>query len=356
MSHYIDDVVGTASCSKIKLHNFANFVNNFHQNLKFTWATSDDQLPFLDLSLKPTAQGLATTIHYKETDSHSHLTYSSSHPVHQICSDENDFNNKTRKWLLSSYTTTILQQSSIWALQHVCTISQEAATWPSDGASTNKEVIPLILTFNPTNIHAKNILTKNFELLKSDPQTMEIFCSSRGLGVYPRNSNLKTPWSTAIFSPVWLLGKTQMEPFSVAIHIIRPAPTSIQWPRSTPLVDRWQFDRSSHVPLVTSSTSLLVVHAPCVTSAKLDVGSATDSASISDQWKKKADLPIATDDMMVSMVRTGFRDTLQPCSAQGRLIFKCQTLQPGGMNIDFSFIYTFSAQPALLQYGNIRAI
>ena len=65
--------------------------------------------------------------------------------------------------------------------------------------------------------------------------------------------------------------------------------------------------------------------------------------------KKKADLPVAkifsspkhtTDDMMVymSVVRTGFRNTVQRRSAEGPLIFKCQTLQPRGMNIDLSFI------------------
>ena len=63
--------------------------------------------------------------------------------------------------------------------------------------------------------------------------------------------------------------------------------------------------------------------------------------------KKKVDLSVAkhfsslghtTDDMIVSVVRTGFRDTAQRRSAEGPLIFKCQTLQPRGMNIDFSFI------------------
>ena len=101
---YIDDIAGAASCSKNELGNFAEFINNFHPSLKFTWAISDNQLPFLDLLLKPTPQGLTTSIHYKETDSHSYLTYTSSRPVRcknsvpysqflrlkRICSDEND--------------------------------------------------------------------------------------------------------------------------------------------------------------------------------------------------------------------------------------------------------------------------
>ncbi|CAH3199466.1 unnamed protein product [Porites evermanni] len=75
---YIDYIT---ACSKNELDNFAEFINNFHPSLKFTWAISDNQLPFLDLLLKPTPQGLSTSIHYKETDSHSYLTNTSSHPV-----------------------------------------------------------------------------------------------------------------------------------------------------------------------------------------------------------------------------------------------------------------------------------
>ena len=51
---YIDDIAGAASCSRNELDNFAEIINNFHLSLKFTWAISDNQLPFLDLLLKPT--------------------------------------------------------------------------------------------------------------------------------------------------------------------------------------------------------------------------------------------------------------------------------------------------------------
>ena len=78
---YIDDITGAASCSKKENDNFAEFINNFHPSLKFTWAISDKQLPSLDLLLKPTPQGLTTSIHYKETNSNSYLTNTSSHPI-----------------------------------------------------------------------------------------------------------------------------------------------------------------------------------------------------------------------------------------------------------------------------------
>ena len=78
------DIVGAASGIKEELEDFSTFVNNFHPSLKFTWAISDDKLPFLDLYLTPSSNLLITTIHYKETDSHSYLNYSSSHPVRKV--------------------------------------------------------------------------------------------------------------------------------------------------------------------------------------------------------------------------------------------------------------------------------
>ena len=53
----------------------AHFVNDFHPSHNFTWVISDVQLPFLDLRLKPTSDRLLTSIHYKETDTHSYLNY-----------------------------------------------------------------------------------------------------------------------------------------------------------------------------------------------------------------------------------------------------------------------------------------
>eukprot|EP00061_Rhincodon_typus_P014138 g40979.t1 len=47
---YIDDCIGTASCSHEELEQFINFTNTFHLNLKFTWTISDTTLSFLDLS------------------------------------------------------------------------------------------------------------------------------------------------------------------------------------------------------------------------------------------------------------------------------------------------------------------
>ena len=63
--------------------------------------------------------------------------------------------------------------------------------------------------------------------------------------------------------------------------------------------------------------------------------------------RRQEDLPVANhfcspghtaEDMMVAVVRTGYRNNKTRRRAEGRLIFTCQTLQPGGMNIDFNHV------------------
>ena len=40
LGRYIDDCVGTASCSRGELEQFINYVNNFYPALQFTWEIS----------------------------------------------------------------------------------------------------------------------------------------------------------------------------------------------------------------------------------------------------------------------------------------------------------------------------
>ena len=108
---YIDDIAGATSGSREEIENFATFVNGFHLGLNFTWVISDVQLPYLDLCLKPTPDRILTSIHYKETDTQSYLNCTSCHParcknsipysaflrLRCICSEENDFENKSKE-------------------------------------------------------------------------------------------------------------------------------------------------------------------------------------------------------------------------------------------------------------------
>jgi len=102
---YIDDCVGATSSTREDLNEFITAVNSFHPALKYTWEVSDTSLAFLDIKVSIEGEGLYTSVHYKPTDSHSSLLYSSSHPSHvknsipysqfrrlrRLCSDYSDF-------------------------------------------------------------------------------------------------------------------------------------------------------------------------------------------------------------------------------------------------------------------------
>ena len=86
-------------------------VNSFHPALKYTWEISDTSLAFLDIKLSIEGNGLCTSVHYKPTDSHSYLLYSSSHVSHiknyipysqlltlrRLCSEDSDFSLKSEE-------------------------------------------------------------------------------------------------------------------------------------------------------------------------------------------------------------------------------------------------------------------
>ncbi len=109
LGRYIDDCVGTASCSRDELEQFINYVNNFHPALQFTWKISETSVSFLDILISINGNRLVTSVFYKPTDSHSYLLYSSSHPNHtkrsilfsqflrlrRLCSEDEDFHTKS---------------------------------------------------------------------------------------------------------------------------------------------------------------------------------------------------------------------------------------------------------------------
>ena len=51
--------------------------------------------------------------------------------------------------------------------------------------------IPLVLTYHPTNALIKNIMTRNFHLLRDDPDTRDIYEPVRILCAYRRDTNLR---------------------------------------------------------------------------------------------------------------------------------------------------------------------
>ena len=92
---YIDDIVGVAKGPERAVEQFVEFVGSFCPFFKFTHEISPSSVTFLDISLSIEHHELCSDIHFKPTDSHNYLLYSSSHPpscmksicARRICSD-----------------------------------------------------------------------------------------------------------------------------------------------------------------------------------------------------------------------------------------------------------------------------
>ena len=200
---YIDDCIGATSCSRDDLDSFISYVNSFHPALEFTSEVSDRSVTFLDIQVSITDIHLSTTVHYKPTDSHSYLLYSSSHPKHtlnaipfsqflrlrRLCSDDNDFSNKCMEmrsfFLNRNYPPHVVDQ----ALRKVSLIDRNTALTPKVRAPNDR--IPFTLTYHPINSSIKPIINRNYFLLTSETNTSHIF-NDRPLFSNKRDRNLRS--------------------------------------------------------------------------------------------------------------------------------------------------------------------
>ena len=192
---YIDDCVGATSSTREELNQFITAVNSFHPALKYTWEISDTSLAFLDIKLSIEGNGLCTSVHYKPTDSHSYLLYSSSHASHvknsipysqllrlrRLCSEDSDFSLKSEEMChffdKRGYPASVVQAGHHRAQQ----IDRQSALQTSQKENNNR--IPFTLTTTQLNI------LKNFKLLQNDPDTGRIF-SQPPLISFKRDKNI----------------------------------------------------------------------------------------------------------------------------------------------------------------------
>ena len=140
-------------------------------------------------------------MHYKPTDSHSYLLYSSSHPSHvknsipysqllrlrRLCSEDSDFSLKSEEMChffdKRGYPASVVQAGHHRAQQ----IDRQSALQTSQKENNNR--IPFTLTFHPHNHAVKSIILKNFKLLQNDPDTGRIF-SQPPLISFKRDENI----------------------------------------------------------------------------------------------------------------------------------------------------------------------
>ena len=111
---YIDDVFFIWTHGQSKLDSFLEYLNEFHQTIKFTSESSMEKVSFLDVMVVKKGGILETDLYCKPTDTHQYLQRGSCHPWHvkkaipygqalrirRICSDDGKFWLGRRNWLV----------------------------------------------------------------------------------------------------------------------------------------------------------------------------------------------------------------------------------------------------------------
>ena len=107
----INNGSGATSMSHSQLLDFAEFVQNFHPPINFTYEISEQSVAFLDMDISLKQRKLTTSVYYKATDSRSYLDHRSSHNpstknsipssrfqrLCRLCSDDTDFEEKAEQ-------------------------------------------------------------------------------------------------------------------------------------------------------------------------------------------------------------------------------------------------------------------
>ena len=227
------------------------FCSAYHPSLKYTFEISESSLSFLDLCLSISDATITMTIHYKPTDTHSYLDYSSSHPPHckkaipygqflrlrRICSDDDEYEAKSKE-MASFFENRGYPRSVVTNSQRrTQEISRERALGNSGRGHRARcaEKIPLVFTYHSKNQEVKKILLKNFRILSDDPTTKEIF-NTKPLCVYRRDTSQvsETSWFMALCRLALMISKPHQREHFLAIDPGAAYVTSREGQQKTP--------------------------------------------------------------------------------------------------------------------------
>ena len=159
-------------CRREEIEDFATctFLNSFYPSLKFNWSISDEELPFMDLVVKPTTfdRLLYTSIHYKPTDTHILFMHPRTPLVTKLSSFLSDRDRVMHPPPCRAHFRA--RRDTRWTIRY-----------HHSG----------VLTYHPSNVQVKNIITRNLHLVRDDPETAAVLQPLRKLCEYRRDSILR---------------------------------------------------------------------------------------------------------------------------------------------------------------------
>ncbi|XP_020602587.1 uncharacterized protein LOC110041621 [Orbicella faveolata] len=199
----------------------------------------------------------------------------------------------------------------------------------------------------PPTALVKNIITRNFHLLRDDPDTRDIYQPVRVLCAYRRDTNLGNS-----------LVRSHLNDTTTSVEDRGTFPCSrsrcntCAHTNASPTINTpgGHITINSKYTCTSFSVVYLIKRRTC---NKVYIGET--GRRLGDRFREhlrstrqtNVDLPVgrhfaspehASTDMLVSVIRSGFRDTQDRRRFEAEMIFKRKTLHPGGLYTDFAFL------------------
>ena len=200
---YIDDNIGATCMGRDDLEEFITFTNNHNQAIKYTWEISDTSVAMLDTTLYVKENKILSTIHYKPTDSHAYLTYSSQHPksckksipysqlirLKRNISEDTIYEEESKKmgefFIKRGYPKSLINESLLKAAR----LKRKDLLKPQKNKE-DQDCFSLPITYNAFNINIVRILLKHYKTLQEDPLIGQAF-TTKPTVAYRRGRNIK---------------------------------------------------------------------------------------------------------------------------------------------------------------------
>ena len=358
LKRYIDDYFGVATCGEEEVHNLIEKFNTFHPAVKMTHEVSDRCVSFLDIDVTITSTGLATSVHYKPTDSHAYLNYRSSHPpsckrsipysqltrIRRLCSEDGDFRERveemTEFFRHRGYPDNILDTAKNRIMDQPRTATLQQAE--RDTVSR----VPFVLTYHPANHQIVKVIRDNFSLLQDDHDTKRIFTEPPFIS-YRKDRSLrqmlvhsKLPTTREQDSTTINIGTSPCRrPRCKTCKVLSSSPR-INGPRSS-----WEVKGS-----FTCTTTDCIYAIRCKLCDELYVGETKRRLAdrVAEHLRSitldSTGLPVATHfnsanhsiaHFEVRVLLAGFRSSEARKEQEERLIHRLGCLHPNGMNVSF---------------------
>lgn len=176
---FIDDVFCVWTHGQERLGHFLDHLNQAHRTIKFTMESSHTQVNFLDTTVYKHGNTLRVKLYTKPTDTHSYLHHKSCHPAQCLTKGpfgqylrlkRNNSNTEhyqssartlTKHYLKRGYPLPDLQRNrdKADALQRTDLLKKRTT-------QKQREIIPMITTYNPCNPDLRHIIRQHWPLLK----------------------------------------------------------------------------------------------------------------------------------------------------------------------------------------------